>query len=164
MRMMAPHRAPLNFQSTWKRTHNVVKMTYKRTHAPRAAQSLSRDIVMVQLPGELVKRIDVWAAEHDGTARGDAICALVEIGLAVKDAHAAAPGLRARAASLAGQQIDQMSDTTATAGERRDRKSRLTDGPATFRDVRRDRPERTATHAANEQSDNEQSDNDGSED
>jgi metal-responsive CopG/Arc/MetJ family transcriptional regulator len=94
----------------------------------------------VRLPIALVNRIDVWAGKHDVRTRAEAIRRLVEIGLMAKAPRASKTGQRARAATLAGQQIDRMGDTSATAQERATRKLRLTDGPSVFRTARRDRP------------------------
>ncbi len=46
----------------------------------------------------------------------------------------------ARAAELAGEQIDKMGDVATTAEERQTRKRRLIKGPKEFRDGRTDQP------------------------
>jgi hypothetical protein len=94
----------------------------------------------VRIPVDLVNRIDCWAGEHDAPTRIEAICKLIEIGLTADETHFANSALRARAATLAGGQIDRMGDSKATTEERATRKRRLTDGPSAFRGVRRDRP------------------------
>lgn len=94
----------------------------------------------LELPAELVARIDTWASEHGVAVRADAARKLLELGLAVKGRHAASTKQRERAATLAGRQIDQMADVSATSEVRADRKERLTEGPSVFRSVRRDRP------------------------
>jgi hypothetical protein len=99
--------------------------------------------VRLSLSAELVGRIDVWAGEHDGAARDDAIRKLIELGLAAKPRHTASSKQRARAAALAGRQIDQMSDVSASSEVQANRKQRLTEGPSVFRTVRRDRPKKT---------------------
>ena len=100
----------------------------------------------VRLPIALVNRINVWAGEHDVRTRAEAIRRLVEIGLTAKAPRASKAGQGARAAKLAGQQIDRMGDTSATPSERATRKLRLMDGPSVFRSARRDRPRtKTAT-------------------
>ena len=48
------------------------------------------------------------------------------------------PKAVAKALDLAGQQIDKLSDQSATAEERQDRKTRLLKGPKEFRDIRGD--------------------------
>ena len=50
------------------------------------------------------------------------------------------PKAVAKALDLAGQQIDQLSDQSATAEERQARKRRLLKGPREFRDIRGDFP------------------------
>ena len=97
----------------------------------------------LSLSAELVDRIDVWAGEHDGTARDDAVRKLIELGLAAKQRHAGSAKQRDRAATLAGRQIDQMSDISASSEVRANRKQRLTEGPSVFRTVRRDRSKMT---------------------
>ena len=97
----------------------------------------------LRLAGELVDRIDAWAVAHDVAARADAIRKLVELGLAVKARQAASVKQRDRAAVLAGQQIDQMADSSASTQERTDRKQRLTEGPSMVRAVRHDRSKKT---------------------
>lgn len=98
----------------------------------------------VRLPIALVNRIDVWAGEHDALTRAEAIRQLLEIGLMTREPRALKAGQRARAATLAEQQIDRMGDISATAQERTTRKLRLVDGPSVFRADRRDRPRRKA--------------------
>lgn len=101
-------------------------------------------VTAVRLPAELINRIDVWAGEHDTDKRSDAIRKLVELGLSVKRPRIASGQQRDRAAALAGRQIDQMGDTSATYEEKADRKRRLTEGPSVFREVRRDRSRKKA--------------------
>jgi hypothetical protein len=93
----------------------------------------------LRLAAELVDRIDAWATAHDVSARADAVRRLVELGLDVKVRHAASARQRDRAATLAGRQIDQMADASATTQDRADRKQRLTEGPSMVRAERRDR-------------------------
>ena len=47
------------------------------------------------------------------------------------------PNARAKARDLADQEIDKLSDQSATAEERQERKRRLLKGPREFRDIRR---------------------------
>jgi hypothetical protein len=107
----------------------------------KAQGAAGRPASTARLPAELIKRIDVWAGEHNAT-RAEAIRTLVEIGLTTGAPHAAAGGQGGRAATLAGQQIDRMGDVSATSEERANRKLRLTEGPSIFREVRRDRQKR----------------------
>jgi len=55
------------------------------------------------------------------------------------------PGVRykraAKAREMASQEIDRLSDTSATDEERQSRKRRLVKGPKEFRDIRGNRPE-----------------------
>lgn len=95
------------------------------------------------LPAELIVRIDAWADRHDVAARADAARKLIEIGLVGKVRHSASSKQRERAATLAGRQIDQMADVSASSEVRATRKIRLTEGPSMVRSVRRDRSKKT---------------------
>ena len=114
----------------------------KRATKTNRSDSAGAELAMatVQIPVELVHRIDCWAGKHGIPTSSEAICRLVEVALSVDGLHSAGDALRTRAANLADRQIDQMGDTEATTGERATRKRRLTDGPSAFRSVRRDRP------------------------
>ena len=96
----------------------------------------------VRLPLALIDRIDAWAGENDARTRVDAVCRLVELSLEPARGKAAGGQQRARAARLAANQIDRMGDDTASQAERTTRKRRLTEGPTTFRGVRRDQAKR----------------------
>jgi hypothetical protein len=113
-----------------------------RSNKPKRVETTTANHVRcsVQLPIALVNEIDVWAGEHAEQTRGEAIRRLLEIGLTTKTARTSKRGQGARAATLAGQQIDQMGDAAATPEERASRKVRLMDGPSVFRSARRDRP------------------------
>lgn len=97
----------------------------------------------LSLSVDLVDRINVWANEHDVDTRDDAIRQLLELGLTVKLRHSASTKQRDRAATLAGRQIDQMGDASASSEIQAERKQRLTEGPSVFRAVRRDRSKKT---------------------
>jgi hypothetical protein len=93
----------------------------------------------IRVPTALVSRIDVWAGENDAQTRTEAVCQLIERSLAQPYTKVAANRQQARAANLAGRQIDRMGDASVTHGERATRKRRLTEGPSIFRNVRRDK-------------------------
>jgi metal-responsive CopG/Arc/MetJ family transcriptional regulator len=101
--------------------------------------------LQLSLSADLVDRIDVWTNAHDVDTRNDAIRQLLELGLTVKLRHSASTKQRDRAATLAGRQIDQMSDASASNEDRASRKQRLTEGPSVFRAVRRDRSKKSET-------------------
>jgi hypothetical protein len=79
----------------------------------------------LRLPSGLLARVDRWAAsQKDDPSRAEAIGRLVEQGLAV----AQRAGWRtAKAAELAGQEIDRLGDPSATDEERQCRKRRTAD-------------------------------------
>jgi hypothetical protein len=99
--------------------------------------------VRLSLSADLADRIERWANDHDVAVGNDAIRRLLELGLTVKIRHAASARQRDRAATLAGRQIDEMSDVSASHEVRAARKQRLTEGPSVFRTVRRDRSKKT---------------------
>jgi hypothetical protein len=71
----------------------------------------------------------------------EAIRRLVDLGLAeTTPLGQRSPKATAKALELAGQQIDKLSDSSATAEEQQDRKRRLLKGPREFRDIRGDLP------------------------
>jgi hypothetical protein len=93
----------------------------------------------IRLPTALVSKIDVWAGENDAQTRTEAVCQLIERALAQPYPKVAANRQQARAANLAGRQIDRMGDTSVSQVERSTRKRQLTEGPSIFRTVRRDK-------------------------
>lgn len=118
-----------------------VKAGIGRQESPAGGSPLETAVI---LPAELVKRIDVWAGEHEVLTRGDAISKLVELGLAARQGRGAPAQQRDRAATLAARQLDQMGDASATSDEVASRKRRLTEGPSAFREVRHDRSKKKA--------------------
>ena len=68
--------------------------------------------------------------EQDGPSRPEAIRRLVELALAGMQAtKQRSPKARSKASDLAGEQIDKLSDPSATEEERQQRKRRLLKGP-----------------------------------
>lgn len=76
-------------------------------------------------------------------SRPEAIRQLVELGLTVRP-KGSQPGERQtrRAREIAGQVIDQISDSAAPADDQAGRKRRLLKGPEEFRETRVDRSKR----------------------
>jgi hypothetical protein len=71
----------------------------------------------------------------------EAIRQLVEIGLTVKSRPKQTSRARAdQANAMAGKQLDELVDVSASADEQANRKSRLLRGPEEFQSVRVDRP------------------------
>jgi hypothetical protein len=85
-----------------------------------------------------------WAEKQaDRPTLSEAIRCLVELGLTVKSkGRQSNEGLKLRAREMAGNAIDDMTDTTAHADDQASRKRRLLKGPEEFRDVRVDRERR----------------------
>jgi hypothetical protein len=118
----------------------VKSMKSKRRGRP----ATDRDsLIGVRLSREIVTRMNEWSKRSGTKTRSEAIRRLVELGLAGSQP---APRRRAKvgskAADLAGQQIDEMGDQSASDEERLIRKRRLLRGPKEFRDIRGDLPAR----------------------
>jgi len=78
-----------------------------------------------------------WANSR-GLSRAEAIRRLVEQGLTgTQEMPRLSLKAASKAAELAAQQIDQLSDPSATDEERQTRKRRLLKGPKEFRNIRR---------------------------
>jgi hypothetical protein len=98
-----------------------------------------------RLSDEFVAKLDAWSStQEDNPARAEAIRRLVELGLKAEKSRKLVrkPAGAARAAELAAKAIDKMSDPSAPAGERDQRRRRLTKGPPEFRADRVDLPKR----------------------
>jgi hypothetical protein len=120
-----------------KSTKNVVR---KRPGRPATGQD---PVTAIRLSPELRENVDIWAAKQpDEPKRSEAIRRLVEIGLKVKTTTrpVSKPGRKFRAQELAKKAIEKMSDPSATPEERAQRRRRLTNGPAEFREDRGDLP------------------------
>jgi hypothetical protein len=82
-----------------------------------------------------------WAKnEADQPSLSEAIRRLVELGLSVARSRPASRARAGKAHEMAGKQLDQLADQSATAEEQASRKRRLLKGPEEFRGVRVDRP------------------------
>jgi hypothetical protein len=94
------------------------------------------------LPDQLASVKDWIAAQpKPRPSRPEAIRRLVDLGLAgTQSTRQRSPKATAKALDLAGQQIDKLSDSSATPEERQKRKLRLLKGPGEFRDIRGDFP------------------------
>lgn len=86
-----------------------------------------------------LRQIDHWRrAQADKPGRSEAIRRLVELALAVKSP--AKQTSRARATAMAGKQLDDLVDASASADQQATRKRSLLSGPEEFESVRIDRP------------------------
>src|SRR6516162_9244405 len=95
-------------------------------------------VATIRLSSELRESVDAWAAKQSGKpARAEAILRLVELGLETTRRRESAPNRAAKASEMAAQEIDRISDPSATKEERQLRKRRLIKGPKEFRDIRK---------------------------
>ncbi|HWX17339.1 MAG TPA: hypothetical protein VNY07_12195 [Chthoniobacterales bacterium] len=107
-------------------------------------------LVGVRMTEEFQSEIKNWAKKQpDHPALAVAIRRLVELGLTakakwspVKEDEKPRKDTKGRARELAGDTLDEMTDTTATPEDQAGRKRRLIRGPEEFQNVRRDRPNR----------------------
>jgi hypothetical protein len=97
-------------------------------------------VMTVRLASELRTNVDKWAAEQsDRLTQAEAICRLLELGLAAsRPMKRRNPKAVSKASAMAGQQIDKLADSSVTDEERQRRKRRLLKGPTEFRDIRGD--------------------------
>jgi hypothetical protein len=98
------------------------------------------ELLGVRLQHEQMANLDAWIARQgDKPSRPEAVRRLIE--RALKSAESKRPYTErtaSNAATLAGRQIDQMRDETATSDEFASRKRRILKGPKEFRDIRAD--------------------------
>jgi|EndMetStandDraft_8_1072994.scaffolds.fasta_scaffold595075_1 hypothetical protein len=113
-------------------------------HKPKT-KAAKGTVVAVPMANEPLAQVDSWIAsqEERGLSRPEAIRRLVAIALAgVDPARAKRSATSSKSAQLAGDQLDRMSDRSATVAEQETRKHRLLKGPSEFREVRKDRNKR----------------------
>jgi hypothetical protein len=92
-------------------------------------------LTTVRLSSELREHVDAWAAKQsDKPARPEAILRLVELGLETTHRRESLTKRAAKASEMAAQEIDRLSDRSATDEERQRRKRRLIKGPKELRD------------------------------
>ena len=112
----------------------------KRGPAPTGKGTL----IGVRLQPDALSALDKWAAGQEGApTRPEAIRRLIKLGLlanAGRQKPAREPGSRskhaAKAADMAGQEIDRRTDLSAPTEEQARRKRRLIKGPGEFREMR----------------------------
>jgi hypothetical protein len=111
---------------------------------PRGRPPAGFDLVIgIRLPPSLIKAIDAWAARETAGLRSEAMRRLLEAGLShSQPGKRRSPAAAAKAADLAGKQIDKFTDASAPPEEQQKRKRRLLKGPGEFRDIRGDVPNR----------------------
>lgn len=97
----------------------------------------STDTATIRFSKELLEQIDAWVDDQRDPSLGrvEAIRRLVVLA----PSRAARSETSSESSQLASDQLDRMSDKSATAEDQRTRKRRLLSGPSEFRDVRKDR-------------------------
>src|SRR5215831_8584569 len=105
----------------------------------RSRRTTGHDPLMtIRFSSELRESVDAWAAKQsDKPARPEAILRLIELGLETTYRREPAPNKAGKASEMAAQEIDRISDPSATEEERQLRKRRLIKGPKEFRDIRK---------------------------
>ena len=119
----------------------------KEAAKKRGRPATGRDpVTAIRLPEDLRLRVEAWAAKlGDTPSRSEAIRRLVEIGLSgVCAAKPINKKSAAKAAGMAGEMVDYLSDQSAPADVREKRKRRLLKGPPEFREMRTDLPKTKA--------------------
>jgi hypothetical protein len=110
-----------------------IKMVPK---TPSRLAASPQPVSAIQLPDELTRAVDSWAADH-GISRSKAITDLLEQALSI--ARPITKDSRTKATELAGKEIDKVINSSASAEDRQRRKRQLLKGPSEFRDIRGDR-------------------------
>ena len=112
----------------------------KKSRRQRDRPAAGRDpVAAIQLPAELTRAADQWAADH-GMSRSEAVINLLEQALAM--ARPRTKASRAKAVQLAAEEIDKMRLPSVSNEEKQTRKRRLLKGPREFRDIRGARSKR----------------------
>ena len=108
----------------------------------RGRSKTAATLIAVRMAEEPLMLVDAWIADQkeSGLSRPEALRRLVALAIArAKPKRAEKSRTSSKSAQLAGDQLDRMSDGSASAKEQETRKHRLLKGPSEFRDVRKDR-------------------------
>jgi hypothetical protein len=100
---------------------------------------------LVRFADEPLALVDAWVAgqKETGMSRPEAIRRLVGLAISrAKPNRVERSATSSQPAKLAGDQLDRMSDKSASAEEQEIRKRRLLKGPIEFREFRKDRNRR----------------------
>jgi hypothetical protein len=118
----------------------------KKPKKKRGRPATGRDpVTAIRLPEDLRVRVEAWAAKQPDTpSRSEAIRRLVEHGLVAARVDNPINKSAGKAAGLAGEMVDYLSDQSAPADLREKRKRRLLKGPSEFREMRTDLPKTKA--------------------
>ena len=103
-------------------------------------------VVRLRCHQQFVAAVDRWRRhQEDKPSRSTAIVQLAKKGLAgLRPIKRTSPKTAAKAAELAAEEIDRMTDQSASVEEQAIRKRRLLKGPREFRDIREDHPMKPA--------------------
>jgi hypothetical protein len=101
-------------------------------------------VTAIRLSDSLRKAVDEWRRRQaDLPSRSEAILRLVEQALKIDQPLRAGPHKgAAKATAMAGKELDQLGDKSATDKERQSRKRRILKGPREFREIRKGAPKR----------------------
>jgi hypothetical protein len=122
------------------------RSTKKVKPKKRGRPATGNDAMMrFRMPKELTAAVEGWAIRQtDKPARSEAFRRLVELGLAASAMTVTtSPQARAKSAALAGEELDRLSDQSASVEEQASRKRRLIRGPGEFRNFRKDNPDKS---------------------
>jgi len=98
-------------------------------------------MIGIRLSPDKRNAVEAWAKiALDKPSLSEAVRRLVELGLASAHRSAARIKKAMEPSEMAGQEIDRLSDPSATYEERQRRKRKLIKGPKEFRDIRHNRP------------------------
>jgi hypothetical protein len=124
------------------RRGSAVKRSTKKIIRKKRRRPATRDdrLMSLRMPKELTAAVEGWAVRQtDKPARSEAFRRLVELGIAASAVTVSTSRkARAKAAALAGEELDRLSDHSASVEEQASRKKRLLKGPGEFRDFRKD--------------------------
>ena len=117
----------------------------KKTQRPKGTTSPGI-VVSLRCHQQFVAAVDRWRKRReDKPSRSAAIVQLAKKGLAgLRPIKRTSPKTAAKAAELAAEEIDRMTDQSASVEEQAIRKRRLLKGPREFRDIREDHPKKPA--------------------
>ena len=115
----------------------MAQKSKKRRSPPR--KTAAGTLVGLRCHQRFIDAVDGWRERQDDKpTRPAAIVQLAERGLAVTPRGRPSAKAALKAADLAANEIDRMTDQSASVEEQATRKRRLLKGPREFRDIRAD--------------------------
>ena len=119
----------------------MAQKSKRRRGPPR--KTAAGTLVGLRCQQRFLDAIDGWRERRDDKpTRPAAIIQLAERGLAVTPRGRVSAKAALKAADLAANEIDRMTDQSASVEEQATRKRRLLKGPREFRDIRADHPKK----------------------